>query len=261
MFFRYGFAASFTLVFVSEIGDKTFFMAGICAMRVGKLKAFMGAALALAVRQPGLRSSFPAPALDLAGAPPAEMFLGTLPPHCFPLPHDDGLSSAVWQVMTAISVIIGVIFKQVPDVFTTSLPVAEYIAIALLIYFGLRSIRVRRRPSIPRPRPWCPFCARTPPAESHPSVAPHRTPGSCQTRTPARSMRRPTRLSRRSVVSSLRTRSPPQDRRQWLALLRQFIILPRESSVAHTPSQPAWPPVRRLRRRAVWRRAAHGRRC
>jgi hypothetical protein len=49
MFFRYGFAASFTLVFVSEIGDKTFFMAGICAMRVGRLKAFLGAALALAV--------------------------------------------------------------------------------------------------------------------------------------------------------------------------------------------------------------------
>jgi len=91
-FFRLGFAASFTLVFVSEIGDKTFFMAGICAMRVGRLKAFLGAALALAV-------------------------------------------------MTAISVAIGVLFKQVPDAFTTSLPVAEYIAVALLIYFGIRAIR------------------------------------------------------------------------------------------------------------------------
>jgi hypothetical protein len=44
--------------------------------------------------------------------------------------------------MTAISVLIGVIFKQVPDVFTTSLPVTEYIAVALLVYFGVRSIKV-----------------------------------------------------------------------------------------------------------------------
>jgi len=89
---QYGYAAAFSLVFVSEIGDKTFFMAALCAMKVGRVLSFMGAALALAA-------------------------------------------------MTAVSVGIGVVCKQVPEVFTSSIPVAEIIAVALLVYFGLRSLK------------------------------------------------------------------------------------------------------------------------
>jgi len=89
---QYGYAAAFSLVFVSEIGDKTFFMAALCAMRVGRLLAFSGAAIAL-------------------------------------------------SAMTALSVAIGVAFKQVPEVFTSTLPIAEYIAVALLVYFGIRSLK------------------------------------------------------------------------------------------------------------------------
>lgn len=45
------------------------------------------------------------------------------------------------QAMTAISVIFGVAFKQVPEAFSTTIPVAEYIGVALLLYFGVRSLR------------------------------------------------------------------------------------------------------------------------
>lgn len=44
-----GFYQAFSLVFVSEIGDKTFFIAGLLAMKAGKLISFAGSILALAV--------------------------------------------------------------------------------------------------------------------------------------------------------------------------------------------------------------------
>lgn len=43
-----GFYQSFSLVFVSEIGDKTFFIAGLLAMKSGRLISFIGSILALA---------------------------------------------------------------------------------------------------------------------------------------------------------------------------------------------------------------------
>lgn len=44
-----GFYQAFSLVFVSEIGDKTFFMAGLLAMQTSRLISFLGSMAALAV--------------------------------------------------------------------------------------------------------------------------------------------------------------------------------------------------------------------
>ncbi|BDA41581.1 GDT1-like protein 1, chloroplastic [Coccomyxa sp. Obi] len=44
---RSGFLAAFTLIFLSEIGDKTFFLAGLLAMKVGRAISFIGSVLAL----------------------------------------------------------------------------------------------------------------------------------------------------------------------------------------------------------------------
>ena len=44
-----GFYQAFSLVFVSEIGDKTFFMAGLLAMKTSKLVSFLGSMGALFV--------------------------------------------------------------------------------------------------------------------------------------------------------------------------------------------------------------------
>ena len=41
---RSGLLASFSLILASEIGDKTFFIAGLLGMRVGRVLAFTGAA-------------------------------------------------------------------------------------------------------------------------------------------------------------------------------------------------------------------------
>ncbi len=44
-----GFYQAFSLVFVSEIGDKTFFIAGLLAMKAGRIVSFLGSVGALAV--------------------------------------------------------------------------------------------------------------------------------------------------------------------------------------------------------------------
>lgn len=44
-----GFYQAFTLVFLSEIGDKTFFMAGLLAIQTSRLTSFVGSMAALAV--------------------------------------------------------------------------------------------------------------------------------------------------------------------------------------------------------------------
>jgi putative Ca2+/H+ antiporter (TMEM165/GDT1 family) len=44
-----GFFAAFSLIFASEIGDKTFFIAALLAMRCGKMISFIGSTAALAV--------------------------------------------------------------------------------------------------------------------------------------------------------------------------------------------------------------------
>ncbi|GMJ01848.1 CHLOROPLAST MANGANESE TRANSPORTER1, BIVALENT CATION TRANSPORTER 2 [Hibiscus trionum] len=87
-----GFTAAFTLIFVSEIGDKTFFIAALLAMQYEKGLVLLGS-------------------------------MGAL------------------SLMTVLSVIIGRIFQSVPAQFQTTLPIGEYAAIALLVFFGLKSIK------------------------------------------------------------------------------------------------------------------------
>jgi len=87
-----GFTAAFGLIFVSEIGDKTFFIAALLAMRRGKVVALAGAVAALAF-------------------------------------------------MTAISVALGRLFTKLPDSFSSSLPLGEYCAVALLLFFGVKTLK------------------------------------------------------------------------------------------------------------------------
>eukprot|EP00894_Picocystis_sp_ML_P001673 jgi/Pico_ML_1/52190/g2929.t1 len=79
------------LIFVSEVGDKTFFIAALLAMKRGAAAVLAGSMLSL-------------------GA------------------------------MTAISVVIGRVLKGVPDSIQLTVPVGEYLAVALLVFFGLKSI-------------------------------------------------------------------------------------------------------------------------
>eukprot|EP00252_Welwitschia_mirabilis_P028001 TRINITY_DN9901_c0_g1_i1.p1 TRINITY_DN9901_c0_g1~~TRINITY_DN9901_c0_g1_i1.p1 ORF type:complete len:342 (-),score=73.62 TRINITY_DN9901_c0_g1_i1:408-1433(-) len=87
-----GFTAAFTLIFVSEIGDKTFFIAALLAMQYSKGLVLLGS-------------------------------MGAL------------------SLMTIISVVIGRIFQSVPSQFQTTLPIGQYVAVALLIFFGIKSIK------------------------------------------------------------------------------------------------------------------------
>lgn len=88
-----GCLAAFALIFASEIGDKTFFIAALLAMRVGKWLSFTGSVAAL-------------------------------------------------SLMTFISVAIGVVFKNVPDRLSSTLPIGQYLGVALLVYFGVKTLKV-----------------------------------------------------------------------------------------------------------------------
>jgi putative Ca2+/H+ antiporter (TMEM165/GDT1 family) len=87
-----GFTAAFGLIFVSEIGDKTFFIAALLAMRRGRAVVMAGAVSALAL-------------------------------------------------MTGISVALGRLFTRLPDSFASSLPLGEYCAAALLLFFGVKALK------------------------------------------------------------------------------------------------------------------------
>ncbi|KXZ52531.1 hypothetical protein GPECTOR_9g575 [Gonium pectorale] len=89
---RSGFFAAFSLIFLSEIGDKTFFIAALLAMKIGKWMSFFGSVSALAV-------------------------------------------------MTVISVSIGAVFSRVPDALKSSIPVGELAGVALLVFFGVKTLR------------------------------------------------------------------------------------------------------------------------
>ncbi|CAO2034164.1 unnamed protein product [Urochloa humidicola] len=87
-----GFTAAFSLIFVSEIGDKTFFIAALLAMQYQKALVLLG-------------------------------------------------SMAALSLMTIVSVIIGRVFQSVPAQFQTTVPIGEYAAVALLAFFGFKSIK------------------------------------------------------------------------------------------------------------------------
>jgi hypothetical protein len=92
---RNGMLAAFCLIFLSELGDKTFFIAALLAMKLGRWISFVGSLAALAV-------------------------------------------------MTLISVGIGAAFCKVPDALKSSLPVGEIAGVALLVFFGIKALKVRR---------------------------------------------------------------------------------------------------------------------
>ena len=87
-----GFTAAFALIFISELGDKTFFIAALLAMRMGRMPVVIGATSALGL-------------------------------------------------MSVISVVIGRVFSAVPASFSNTIPIGEYIAVASLLFFGLKSLK------------------------------------------------------------------------------------------------------------------------
>lgn len=87
-----GFFAAFSLIFASEIGDKTFFIAALLAMRCGKWVSFVGSVAAL-------------------------------------------------SVMTVVSVGIGYVVKSVPAAVKSSEVLGQWLGAALLVYFGIRTLR------------------------------------------------------------------------------------------------------------------------
>lgn len=90
---RSGLLASFCLIFLSELGDKTFFIAALLAMKLGRWVSFVGSVGALAL-------------------------------------------------MTLISVGIGAAFSRVPESLQSSLPVGEIAGVALLVFFGIKALKV-----------------------------------------------------------------------------------------------------------------------
>eukprot|EP00877_Chromochloris_zofingiensis_P014335 jgi/Chrzof1/9155/Cz03g38020.t1 len=87
-----GFLAAFSLIFLSEIGDKTFFIAALLAMKLGRWVSFIGSVTAL-------------------------------------------------SVMTVISVGIGAAFARVPEALKSSIPIGEIAGVALLVFFGWKSLK------------------------------------------------------------------------------------------------------------------------
>lgn len=87
-----GFTAAFSLVFVSEIGDKTFFLAALLAAQKSRILVLVG-------------------------------------------------SMAALSMMTVISVGIGYCLQQLPGYLNSSIPVTEYLSIALIFLFGMQSLR------------------------------------------------------------------------------------------------------------------------
>ncbi len=113
---RSGFMAAFSLIFLSEIGDKTFFIAALLAMKVGLL--------------------------SLSGVASAELMTCQRIVQVGKWISFSG-SLASLSIMTCISVAIGVVFSRVPDALRSSVPVGEIAGCALLIFFGVRALRVR----------------------------------------------------------------------------------------------------------------------
>ena len=87
-----GFTAAFALIFVSELGDKTFFIAALLAMRLGRFTVLAGATTAL-------------------------------------------------SFMSVISPSLVASSRRFPSTLNDSVPIGEYLAVALLLFFGIRTLR------------------------------------------------------------------------------------------------------------------------
>ena len=90
--FNTGFAQAFSLTFLSELGDKTFFIAGLLAVKFTRVVSFVGSLGALAV-------------------------------------------------MTVLSVLIGQVFHSVPASISNGIPLDDWAAAGLFLYFGVQTLR------------------------------------------------------------------------------------------------------------------------
>ncbi|MQM15130.1 hypothetical protein Taro_048071 [Colocasia esculenta] len=147
-----GFTAAFTLIFVSEIGDKTFFIAALLAMQYQKALVLLGSMGALA-----LMTILSVVIGRIFHAVPSQFqtkqaFLA------FQMRHD-GISYGtllfticMWGIgtksrddirLTANASLVLKFTEQHIDGRSslTALPIGEYAAVALLIYFGFKSIK------------------------------------------------------------------------------------------------------------------------
>ena len=50
---------------------------------------------------------------------------------------------AALSVMTCISVAIGLAFKSMPDALQSTIPLGQYLGAATMLYFGVKTLRVR----------------------------------------------------------------------------------------------------------------------
>uniref|UniRef100_A0A0E0JFP9 GDT1 family protein n=1 Tax=Oryza punctata TaxID=4537 RepID=A0A0E0JFP9_ORYPU len=114
-----GFASAFLLIFFSELGDRTFFIAGSTVPTTGKKKEILQD-----------RKGYPATALLAARNSGAIIFLGTF---------------GALAVMTIISVVLGRAFHYVDGIIPfsfggTDFPVDDFLAACLLVYYGVTTL-------------------------------------------------------------------------------------------------------------------------
>ncbi|KAK9140747.1 hypothetical protein Scep_010428 [Stephania cephalantha] len=130
-----GFTAAFSLIFVSEIGDKTFFIAALLAMQYDKGLIEVIASVIVENEDCKLILKWKIDSnmycnqslrISVPNHVAASVLLGSM---------------GALSLMTVLSVVIGRIFQSVPAQFQTTLPIGEYAAVALLMFFGLKSLK------------------------------------------------------------------------------------------------------------------------
>jgi hypothetical protein len=127
-----GFFAAFSLIFASEIGDKTFFIAALLAMKCGKLISFLGA--------PGQTPEDRVARRRTPGSVRAAKPRQPIPAARLRCPAG---SITSLSLMTVISVAIGYAVKRVPAAIESSEVLGQWLGAALLFYFGVRTLKVR----------------------------------------------------------------------------------------------------------------------
>ncbi|KAF6171076.1 hypothetical protein GIB67_010944 [Kingdonia uniflora] len=144
-----GFTAAFMLIFVSEIGDKVVVEISKCnstrsiVFNVIKIHEQYKGVIALAYLYHNLNRA------SKANVKQVGEFLTLLETFfiaaLLAMQYEKALvllgSVAALSLMTALSVVIGRIFHSVPAQFQTTLPIGEYAAVTLLMFFGLKSLK------------------------------------------------------------------------------------------------------------------------
>ncbi|KAL3893515.1 MAG: hypothetical protein SGPRY_014177 [Prymnesium sp.] len=124
------FVQASSLIFVSELGDKTFFIATLLAARASKLLTFAGGAGALAV-------------MTVISVIIGQVFHPN-PNHTRTLTLTLTLTLTpiltLHLVTTVMCVIIGQVFHAVPPSLTRGLPLDDYIAVVSFVFFGVKAL-------------------------------------------------------------------------------------------------------------------------